>query len=86
MSRSPGEHFRIADALLAEVSQADPAMATKLPFVQFKLQRAKVHALLAQVPPDRVPVTISPTGQYDAQTAAECIAAQQDIAANPDYL
>ncbi|WP_166902195.1 hypothetical protein [Mycobacterium sp. DL440] len=48
--RTPSEHYAAADRLLAELEQADPQVAPKLPHVAFKLRLAEIHARLAQSP------------------------------------
>ncbi|OBC14089.1 hypothetical protein A5784_30790 [Mycobacterium sp. 852013-50091_SCH5140682] len=50
MTMTPAEHYQRADELLAELEQADPQVAPKLPHVAFKLRLAELHAQLAQSP------------------------------------
>lgn len=50
MTRTPAEHYQRADELLAELEQADPQVAPKLPHIAFKLRLAELHAQLAQSP------------------------------------
>ncbi|AEN79903.1 hypothetical protein SEA_JAMIE19_47 [Mycobacterium phage Jamie19] len=49
MTRSPSYHYAAADALLAELAESKPE-SFKFPFVQAKVQRAQIHALLANSP------------------------------------
>ncbi|AER48426.1 hypothetical protein CM06_gp49 [Mycobacterium phage Babsiella] len=49
MTRPPSYHYAAADALLAELAETKPE-SFKFPFVQAKVQRAQIHALLANSP------------------------------------
>lgn len=49
MTRTPSEHYFEADRLLTELAEAD-ADAFKYAFVQAKVARAQIHAMLAQSP------------------------------------
>ncbi|AMU78477.1 hypothetical protein SEA_SKINNYPETE_47 [Mycobacterium phage SkinnyPete] len=50
MTRTPEYHYRRADELVAELEQADPQVALKLPSVAFKMRLAELHAQLANSP------------------------------------
>ena len=69
MTRPPSYHYQRADELVAELEQADPQVATKLPSVAFKLRLAELHAQLAQSPwwpgIEARPVNAPPTCQSD---------------------
>ncbi|ASZ75308.1 hypothetical protein [Mycobacterium phage MKC-IRE-01] len=49
MTRPPSYHYAAADALLADLAETKPE-SFKFPFVQAKVQRAQIHALLANSP------------------------------------
>lgn len=49
MTRTPSEHYAEADRLLTELA-ATEAEAFKYAFVQAKVARAQIHAMLAQSP------------------------------------
>ncbi|QDH92928.1 hypothetical protein SEA_NECROPOLIS_47 [Mycobacterium phage Necropolis] len=49
MTRPPSYHYAAADELLAELAETKPE-SFKFPFVQAKVQRAQIHALLANSP------------------------------------
>ncbi|QDF19798.1 hypothetical protein QEH38_gp66 [Mycobacterium phage LilSpotty] len=50
MTLTPADHYRRADELVAELEQADPQVALKLPNVAFKMRLAELHAQLANSP------------------------------------
>ncbi|QFG11116.1 hypothetical protein PBI_QUEENHAZEL_45 [Mycobacterium phage QueenHazel] len=50
MTRPPTYHYQRADALLAELEQADPRVGMSLPHVQLKFRLAELHARLANSP------------------------------------
>lgn len=75
--KSPHQHYEAADKILADLDGEDCG----LPYAKALIAKAAVHAQLASL--GGVVVNNSHFEDYDASTAAACIAAAAEHASSP---